>query len=123
MHIPNDEYENFVIAGMEAEAECIPTKLREKLRVPQESQVVRKKRNNLKIASLLYKRNPTNANAQKFKKAQRELIHTKKKNKNTFKVRSIKLETRIAWQTINEVSKRKSTSRAKLTVASQEERI
>ena len=30
---------------------------------------------------------------------------------------------RLAWQTVNEVSGRKSTSRAKLKIASQEERL
>ena len=32
--IPNDEYENFVIAHIEAAAECIPTKLGARKRVP-----------------------------------------------------------------------------------------
>ena len=32
-------------------------------------------------------------------------------------------ESRIAWQAVNEVSRRKSTARAKLKAASQEERI
>ena len=40
---PNDEYENFLTAHMEAAAECIPTKPRTKCRVSWESQVVRKK--------------------------------------------------------------------------------
>ena len=31
---PNDEYENFVNAHIEVAAECIPTKLRAKHRVP-----------------------------------------------------------------------------------------
>ena len=31
---PNDEYENFVNAHIEVVAECIPTKLKGKLRVP-----------------------------------------------------------------------------------------
>ena len=33
-HTPNDEYENFVNAHLEAAAECIPTKQRAKPRVP-----------------------------------------------------------------------------------------
>ena len=32
-------------------------------------------------------------------------------------------QSRIAWQTVNEVSRRKSTARAKVKAASQEERI
>ena len=64
---------------MEAAEKCIPTKLRTKHRVPWETLAVRKKRDNVKTASLCNKRNPTNANAQKFKKAQRELINTYQK--------------------------------------------
>ena len=41
-HAPNDEYENFVTAHLEA-AECIPTKPRVKCKTPWESLVVRKK--------------------------------------------------------------------------------
>ena len=54
-HTPNDEYENFVTAHMEAAAECIPTKWKVKIRVPLESLVVRKKRYSLNKASLLKK--------------------------------------------------------------------
>ena len=41
---PNDEYENFVHALLEAAVECIPTKQRAKPRVPWESLAVRKRR-------------------------------------------------------------------------------
>ena len=41
---PNDEYENFVNAYFEAEAECIPTIQRVKPRVPWVTLAVRKKR-------------------------------------------------------------------------------
>ena len=78
---PNDEYENFVNAHIEAATEYIPTKLRAKHRIPRETLMIRKKRDYVKTASLCNKRNPTNANAQKLKKAQRELTHTKKQNK------------------------------------------
>ena len=54
---------------MEAVAEFIPTKLR----VPREILAIKKKRDDVKTASVCNKRNPTNANAQKLKKAQREL--------------------------------------------------
>ena len=40
---PNDEYENFVKAHIEAAAECIPTKLKAKHRVPWETLAIRKK--------------------------------------------------------------------------------
>ena len=54
------------VPHVEAAAECIPTKLRTKCRVTWESLGVRKKRDSIKIASLLNKRNPTNANLQKL---------------------------------------------------------
>ena len=65
---------------MEAASECIPTKPRAKGRVHLDSIAVRDKQDNVKIASFLNKRNPTNTNAQKLKKDQRELTHTKKNN-------------------------------------------
>ena len=40
-HTPNDEYENFVNAQIEAATECIPTKLRATYRVLLESLTVR----------------------------------------------------------------------------------
>ena len=41
---PNDEYENFINAHLEAAAKCIPTKLKTKYRVPLETLAVREKR-------------------------------------------------------------------------------
>ena len=67
---PNDEYENFVNAHIEATAECIPTKDKAKPRVPWEILVVRKKCANVKTASLCNWRNP-NINAQKLKRHKR----------------------------------------------------
>ena len=40
---PNDEYENFVDAHLEAASKCIPTKPRIKYRVPWETLVVRER--------------------------------------------------------------------------------
>ena len=68
---------------MEAATECIPIKPRAKSRVPWKTLAV------MKIAFLTNIRNPTNANAQKLKKAQRELTHTKQSKNNRFKVRSM----------------------------------
>ena len=70
----DDKYENFVNAHMEAAAECIPTKLRSKHKIPQETLAVKKKHDDMKTTSLCNKRNPTNANAWKLKKAQIELL-------------------------------------------------
>ena len=57
---PNDEYENFVEAHLEAASKCIPTKPRTKYRVPWETSEVREKRALVKTASKSYRKNPTN---------------------------------------------------------------
>ena len=70
---PNDEYENFVNAHLEAAAKCIPTKLKTKYRVPWETLAVREKRELVKTASKNYRKNPPNTNARKLKTAQYQL--------------------------------------------------
>ena len=59
---PNDEYENFVNAHLDAAA-----------RVPWETLKVREKRARVKTASKSYRKNPTNTSARKLKKAQYQL--------------------------------------------------
>ena len=70
---PNDEYENFVNAHFEEAANCIPTKPKTKYRVTWETLAVTEKRADVKTASKSYRKNPTNTNALKLKKAQNEL--------------------------------------------------
>ena len=117
---PNDEYENFVEAHLEVASKSIPTKPRTKYRVPWETSEVREKRALLKTASKSYRKNPTNTNARKLEKAQAEYIQNQ-----IDKIRDLveDRQSRIAWQTINEVSRRKSTAKAKLKAASQQERV
>ena len=128
---PNDEYENFVVAHLEAASKCIPTKPRTKYRVPWETSAVREKRALVKTASKSYRKNPTNTNARKLEKAQYQLAGIYLKEQTEYiqnqidKIRdSVEdRQSRIAWQTIIEVSRRKSTSKAKLKAASQQERV
>ena len=70
---PNDEYENFVEAHLEAASKYIPTKPRTKYRVPWETQAVREKHALVKTASKSYRKNPTNTNARKLEKARYQL--------------------------------------------------
>ena len=127
---PNDEYENFVNAHLEAAAKCIPTKLKTKYRVPWETLAVREKRALVKTASKNYRKNPTNTNALKLKTAQYQLAGVYIKEQTEYiqnlidKVRdSVEdRQSRIAWQTINEM-RRKNTAKAKLKAANQQERI
>ena len=92
---------------------------------------MREKRAHVKTAPKSYRKNPTNINSQELKTAQYQLagIYIKKQTEyiqnQTDKIRdSVEdRQSRIAWQTINEVSRRKSTVKAKLKAANQQERI
>ena len=98
-------------------AKYIPTKIKTKY----ESQT----------ASKNYRKNPTNTNALKLKTAQYQLAGIYIKEQTEYiqnqidKIRdSVEdRQSRIAWQTINEVSRRKNTAKAKLKAANQQERI
>ena len=82
-------------------------------------------------ASKNYRKNPTNTNALKLKTAQYQLAGIYIKEQTEYiqnqidKIRdSVEdRQSRIAWQTINEVSRRKNTAKAKLKAANQQERI
>ena len=85
----------------------------------------------MKTASKNYRKNPTNTNARKLKMAQYQLAGIYIKEQTEYiqnqidKIRdSVEdRQSRIAWQTINEVSRRKNTAKAKLKAANQQERI
>ena len=93
--------------------------------------MVREKRARVKTASKNYRKNPTNANALNLKTAQYQLAGIYIKEQTEYfqnqidKIRdSVEdRQSRIAWQTINEVSRRKNTAKAKLKAANQQERI
>ena len=128
---PNDEYENFVNAHLEAAANWIPAKPKTKYRVPWETLAVREKRADVKTTSKCYRKNSTNINALKLKKALNESASIYLKEQTEYiqnqidKIRdSVEdRQSRIVWQTINEVSRRKSTAKAKLKATNQQERI
>ena len=120
-HTPNDKYENFVNTHLEVAAECIPTKQRAKPRVPWETLVFRKKHADAKTASKCNRKNLTNTNALKLKKAQNELANIYLKEQTEYiknqidKIRdSVEdRQSKIGWQTVNEVSRRKSKKKKK----------
>ena len=82
----------------------------------------------MKTASKCNRKNPTNINALKLKKAQNKLANIYLKEQTEYiqnqidKIRNAveERQLRIAWQTINEVSRRKSTAKAKLKATSQQ---
>ena len=126
---PNDEYENLVNAHLETKS--IPTKFKTKYRVAWETLAVREKRARVKTASKSYRKKPTNTNALKLKTAQYQLAGIYIKEQTEYiqnqidKIRdSVEdRQSRIAWQTINEVSRRKNTAKAKQKAANQHKRI
>ena len=85
----------------------------------------------MKTASKSYRKNLTIANARILKKTQYQLAGIYLKEQTEFiqnKIDKIRdsvedRQSRIAWQTISEVSGRKSTAKAKLKAANQQERI
>ena len=90
-----------------------------------ETLAAREKRADVKTASKYYRKNPVNTNALILKKAQNELASTYLKEQTEYiqnkmdKIRDSVKER----QTINEVSRRKSTTKAKLKATNQQERI
>ena len=122
---------NTKISYLEAAAKYIPTKIKTKYRVPWETLAVREKRALVKTASKNYRKKPTNTNAFKLKTAQYQLAGIYIKEQTEYiqnqidKIRdSVEdRQSRIAWQRINEVSRRKNTAKAKLKAANQQERI
>ena len=85
----------------------------------------------MKTDSKCTKKNPTNINALKLKKAQNELANIYLKEQTEYIQNQINKirdsvedgQSRIAWQTVNQVSKRESTVKAKLKATSQQKRI
>ena len=90
-----------------------------------------RKRALVKKASKNDRKNPTNTNALKLKTAHYQLAGIYIKEQTEYiqnqidKIRdSVEdRQSRIAWQTINEVSRRKNTAKAKRKAANQQERI
>ena len=92
---------------------------------------MREKHADMNAAFKCNRKNPTNTNALKLKKAQNELANIYLKEQTEYiqnqidKIRdSVEdRQSRIAWQMINKVSRRKSTTKAKLKATSQQDQI
>ena len=128
----NDEYENFINALIEGAAECILTKLRAKHKVPWETLAVKKRNVNMwKPDPYTIRETQLTPTLRNLKKAQSELNIAYPKEQTEYildqinKIRDLieDRQSRIAWQTVNGVSGRKSISRAQLKAANQEEWI
>ena len=127
----NSTFNNFQMACKETAAETIPLKPKVKKRKPWENEQICQKRKTLREAAQLRDTQPSPENTNFFNDARTEL-------KTAYEIEQSKyLQNRInditnassnkksaeAWKTVNEISGRKSGSKAKLKASSQEERI
>ena len=106
---PNDEYENFVNAHLEAAAKCIPTKPKTKYRVTMGNVSGERKTCTSENSLQKLSKKPTNTNARKLKTAQYQLAGIYIKEQTEYiqnqidKIRdSVEdRQSRIDWQTTN----------------------
>lgn len=127
----NSSYRNFETACAFAADELIPSRRKAKQTVPWESEDILQKRADLKAA--LYQRdtNPSRENRYRYRAAQTKLKHTYRTEQETYINSKIELiensainkQAALAWKTVNEISGRKSSNKAKLKASDQKERI
>jgi len=128
---PNEEYNNFIIAHQESAKLHIPLKPKVRKRVPWESKDIEEKRDKVREAAQIKDADPTRRNNASFQRAKMELkdeYDVELKNYIESKTDQIKRssenkQSALAWQTVNEISGRKKTSRAKLKATSQQDRL
>ena len=125
----NASYINFETACHEAAEICIPKKPVAKRKKPWENDRITEKRNKLKYASSQQLSIPNAANLSLVKEAKKELRKTYEKEQSAYlqtKIDEIKSaadnkQSALAWNTVNEISGRKRSYKAKLKASDQEE--
>ena len=124
-------YQNFEKAYSFEGEEMIPVRRKPNHRIPWESDSIIVKHENLKKASIEKNQNPSRENRYQFRRAQKDLKQTYQIEQETYVQSKIDLinnaainkQAALTWQTVNEISGRKSSSQAKLKAANQNERI
>ena len=109
----------------------IPVRRKLNHRIPWESDSIIVKRENLKKASIEKNQNPSRENRYQFRRAQNGLKQTNQIEQETYVQSKIDLinnaainkQAALAWQTVKEISGRKSSNQAELKAANQRERI
>ena len=127
----NDTYENFVKACGEAAEEHIPLKPKLKRKAPWENEAIEEKRQKLEEAIETHSERPTRTNTTELKKARQKLKSTYQSEQQSYlnsKIKDIEdasanEQSATAWQIVNEISGRKTTNKAKLKAADNEERV
>ena len=127
----NLSYQSFMQAHKETAELLVPRKEKVKLRIPWENEAIVEKRKKLKKLAQMNNRNSTRTNAKNYKQAQKDLEATYLCEQQKYIQSQIdKIEnasenkqSSSAWQTVNEITGRKKTTKAKIKASSQKDRI
>ena len=128
---PNTTFNNFVLSCEEAAQETIPLKKKTKRHVPWDTNEIVKKRDKLRKMLQLKNADPSTINITNFESAKFDLDTTYEKEQTKYlkgKIdeinnASVNHQSLEAWKTINEVSGRKTSNKAKLKASSEQERL
>ena len=126
----NNAYQNFVKAHKETADMLIPQKEKVKRKVPREKETIIEKRKQLKKLAQMKKRNATRANVRKHTQAQKNLEATYFNEQQKYIQSQIdrignaseNKQSSLAFQTVNEITGRKKSTKAKIKTSNQEER-
>ena len=126
----NNVYQNFVKAHKETADMLIPQKEKVKRKVPRENETIIEKRKQLKKLAQMKNRNATRANVRKHKQAQKDLEATYFNEQQKYIQSQIDRignasennQSSLAFQTVNEITGRKKSTKAKIKTSNQEER-
>ena len=127
----NSRYNNFEKACKEAATKEIPLKPKMIKRLPWETPYICQKREILHQAAEIKNSDPTSENIKKFTDAQNVLTKMYENEQTEYVTRKIDViknaisfkKSALAWKTVNEVSGRKNTEKAKIKANSEKERI
>ena len=127
----NTMYENFIEAHNYASKNAIPLKRKMKRKIPWETEAITEKRNILKSAANRKNAIPTRASARLFVDAQKDLVETYESEQAKYVQERIDTinnahannQSSLAWKTINDISGRKRSNKAKLKADSQQQRL
>ena len=127
----NNAYQNFFKANKETAEMLILQKEKVKREVPWENEIVIEKRKQLEKLAQMKNRNATRANVRKHKQAQKDLETTYLSEQQKYIQSQIdrienaseNKQSSLAWQTVNEITGRKKSTKAKIKASNQEERL
>ena len=126
----NETYQAFISAH-EKSSDIVPTRPKQKHRVPWENDKVKSKREQLKKIAQERNRNPSRLNLRRYVSARKDLEQTYSEEQQKYIQKQIdnvkdaadNQQSSKAWQIVNEISGRKRSSGSKLKANNQGERL